>query len=424
MLRRRLIHSRRQRDPVAEPLPLGVVPREGLQHSGPGERVADWHVATVDAVGDLLGHAADVGGDDGATVHEGFLDHHGRVLPPYRGHHNPVHPQHAFRELRRLVGPDPAQHAVLLQRAAERHDPLPELGRLVVKIAAMDLELQAFSSGAGQGGEGRQQDVDALVGVDLPEEPEAGAALPVQKRAGGVPGGVDLPVLEHGDAVRREPPVNVALPQEGGGGDEVVDHAEDRRVAVLAKPEILDAAVGKAARAVVGGFARTHAQGVGLHHLSVLETDRHHLVQGQDDPRIGQGAADGGNDLEPEMGVVVQVDDGGPGARQEFGELVHDAAGVGAGHLEPVGNPLLPQVFILAAGRQLAGHALPAVVAGQEPGPLDGGVPAITLEQVVGRYFASAEGEIGMAVGNDEYAVLCGTHVVGASSCRMCAQRS
>ena len=63
--------------------------------------VAGAEMQPVDAVAHLLGHAADVAGDDRAAVEEALLDHDRRVLPPGRGDDGPVDLAHQRRAGRR-----------------------------------------------------------------------------------------------------------------------------------------------------------------------------------------------------------------------------------------------------------------------------------------------------------------------------------
>ena len=154
-----------------------------------------------------------------------------------------------------------------------------------------------------------EQDVNALVGVDLAEEAElrpAGVAseVPRGRRLHRL-----LAVLQHHDPVFRQPPADVALAQELARRDEQVDELEVGLDEELAQEEVGGRVLREAPVALVGGGSVAELERAGLDHLAVVVAERPVVVQGYHEAGVGVGALDLAQQLDAEVQVVMEVDD-------------------------------------------------------------------------------------------------------------------
>ncbi len=175
---------------------------------------------------------------------------------------------------------------------------------------------------------------------------------------------------------------------------------------MLAQPEVLDAALGEAAAAVVGALAVAQGGGAGLHHLPVVGADGDVLVQRHQDPNVRVVPADHLEVLEPHVDVVMRVHDRGAQGPQQVGKVAVQALVMRRRHAEPVADGLLPEILVRPARRDGPGRPAAAVMAGEEEGRLDLRQLAVGAEQVVGRDLAAAGIEVRVAVARHQDAVL------------------
>src|SRR5581483_4920699 len=129
-------------DPGPQPVPQARGADGPLHHLGQAGRVTGPEVQPVHPVGDLLGHAADVAADDGATEGVGLLDDQRRVLPPDRRDHDPVDGPHQGGQLVGAVAAD------------ERHvaaGGVEEPAELGLELLGLVLDVGAVESQGGAG---------------------------------------------------------------------------------------------------------------------------------------------------------------------------------------------------------------------------------------------------------------------------------
>ena len=255
-----------------------------LEHARQAARVARPEVQAVDAVGDLLGHPADVAADHGPVVQERLLDHERRVLPPARRDDHPVGLGHQARQVVVVVLPD--------QRDVVRPflDLFEQLGEIVLEALGLQLEVGAvqpqvrIDAALTEQRHRLHEHVHALEVVQLPEEGDAIARAVLRRHVGLDVVLADAAVVLEPDAVTGDSPVHVAFEQELARGEEHVHVVEVRLDEALAQEELLrrdrrEALVAAARRCVRAELA------VGAQHLAVAMADRQELVQRVEDRR-------------------------------------------------------------------------------------------------------------------------------------------
>ena len=343
-----------------------AIPGQAAKQASQGKRIARGEVKPVHPVSHLLRHPSDVGDDKRPAVADRFLNHHGGVLPPDRGHKDDVNGLHEAVDALAVV------RAVEADVGAGGPELLQE-GRLELRglaaVVAENLETHVEDVIGGEGGGSVEQDIGALQAGDLAEETNA-------KRAG--VGNVERrsrlvrrhQVLEDPHFGRRDPPRDISVGEELAGGDENVHQVEEALDVALAEEEVGAAELGKAALAP--GRAGLVAEVVvfGGDHLAEMMADGEVLMQRQHDAAGRAHPLEVLEYFDTEVDVVVKMHH----VRGEFDEqsLDFDAkTRVGVRKLEPVKRAGAVDVFVVAEG--LAQHGAGSVgrcsaVTAQEPG--------------------------------------------------------
>ena len=288
-------------------------------------RIVHAEVQAVDAVGDLLRHSSDVAADHGDAVGERLLDHHGGVLPPDGGDHDPVDARQelpGFLRRVRTVDPDALAEPVHPRRELALH-----VVRLFFDAGTVDREFALFPELRREELDRLEQDEDALRAEHLPEESEVGEgaffALPEAF------GGEALSVLHHLDLLRRKAPVDVPALRELTRRDELIDQIEVGLQEQLAQEEVFrrDAREALRARTRIGAVTELPGLAV-LHHLPAGVADREKLVQ-REDHRYPRGPVpDLPDQIDADTRVVLEVHDVGGEPFEQLTEVVADEPGV------------------------------------------------------------------------------------------------
>ena len=281
---------------------------------GERRRVARGDVQPVDAVLDQLGHAADAGADHRPPGGARLVDHQRRVLPPDRGHHDPVGVPHQPHHVPAVVGAESAGRAARRRASrapkscrkpssAQPSPPCSETRQVLVHL------LQARG--------GVEQHQRALVPRDVAEEGEAVAP----RRSGSSSAGRSATrdrVRHQPDALGVEAPVDEAVAQERARRDEGVDGREQRQQVRLAQRMARRRRAGKAAAAAVGLGAPAARALAGRQQQALVRADQLVVVQASARSGTRRQPADHRDHLGADAVEPVQVHDVGPHRRQHL----------------------------------------------------------------------------------------------------------
>ncbi len=361
--------------------------------------VACLKVEAVDAVVDLLRHAADVAGEHGTAVHEGLLDHKRGVFPPVGRDDGPVGVLHVAGEVAWLVR---AAHGDVGTGGEEVADLLLEIRALAFEIRSVDAELDVAHLAALEDAHGLEEDQDPLVGVDLAEEGEmvaGGAWLEGPRRDGGTE---MTAVLLIEDAVFGDAPLEVAAAEEVAGSEEAVNQVEMGFNEQLAHAEVRGGDIGEALVTAGGCGGRADGAVMDSDHLAVEKAHRDVLVESVNDGRSGEQVADEAEDFDADEDGVMEVDNVGLEFREEAGEVeVEDVEVILALEKRPEaggGDQGLAGV-VIDGGERGTGVGLFAVRgygAEQEGGP--GGAFAHARKKLICQDFGASFEDIGVAM--------------------------
>ncbi len=333
-----------------EPRPEIGIPRSRAQRLGKGRGISGRNEEAGLAVLDHLGHAADARGDDRPSRGLRLEDHERRILPPERGHHDPIHIGHPAGQRGPVIGTgvlgegraaaSAVSNAVRKAGSGWRRPPWK---------ASRSSAPSAFSCAA----------ASSRVSTPL-----CRASVPKKAKRSRRTRGLSCISASGSHRVRHElqlrrgqAPVEEAVLQEAARGKETVHALQQGREIGLAQGVPVGAELRKTGAAAVGpGAAAAGSVGAGEQQPFVRADDLI-VVQCHDDAGRRGEAAKSRQDLCPDPVEPVQMDHIGRSIGQKAPDRFQPAQPVVPLHQEPV-VAAGAQHHVLAEMAEAARHRL------------------------------------------------------------------